>query len=107
MMIHGVKLEECSELGVKMTFPDNSYCTLAIDVVYRHPRRPPLELGEENIPTDTDRYARRLRYDKTPEDKEIDEAALKLLYSLKFFKVNATQHPVPRCIKSELKEACI
>ena len=33
MMIHGVKLEECSELGVKMTFPDNSYCTLAIDVV--------------------------------------------------------------------------
>ena len=38
MMIHGVKLEECSELGVKMTFPDNSYCTLAIDVVYRHPR---------------------------------------------------------------------
>ena len=81
MMIHGVKLKECSELGVKMTFPDNSYCTLAIDVVYRHPRRPPLELGEENIPTDTDRYARRLRDDKTPEDKEIDEAALKLLYS--------------------------
>ena len=72
MMIHGVKLEECSELGVKMTFPDNSYCTLAIDVVYRHPRRPPLELCEENIPTDTDRYARRLRDDKTPEDKEID-----------------------------------
>nr|WP_256385757.1 transposase [Pyramidobacter sp. C12-8] len=50
----------------------------------------------------TPKYRRKMIYNQY---KESIRDILKTL--LKFFKVNATQHPVPRCIKSELKEACI
>lgn len=82
MMIHGVKLEECSELGVKMTFPDGSTCDGALlPRFWKKPRWASLDGEEEYAPTDADKYTGRFSRDKTPEDKEIDEAALKLLYS--------------------------
>ncbi|OON89107.1 hypothetical protein [Pyramidobacter sp. C12-8] len=82
MMIHGVKLEERSWCSLEMLFPDGSSCAWSLaPQCFRNPRLMPLDPEAAIAPSDADRFTGRFGANRTPEDKEIDEAALKLLYS--------------------------